>query len=477
VSPSGREGRLAFGLLSSGSVAKTAAIRHRLLSIVLLGALTSVMSVVALMRAITQMARTSRLERTRESLTEEVDRLAKLPPSANELSRPTTSYVGVRGGWLDGPDAPSASQPPPIPDEWRAPLANALRTSAQQNGRVVTETDAGSSTLMIAVEPAQRGFAWTGYLVQPSQFMKPWRWITLALGIATALLVATTVLGVFWFRRSSAALNATLVALGKDLTTPVPSPRVAELTGIADGIRRLAADLSASRENAEQLSRELAQKERLAALGRVAAGIAHEVRNPLASIKLRLDLTAAAHPLPEPTKKALDSASQEIARLDRLVSDLLIVAGKKLGERRELELGALLRARVEALGPWAQKQHVAVRVDGEGKADADPESVARAIDNVLRNAVEASPEGATVDARVIANGKSIEVRVEDRGRGVEPARVAELFEPFFTTKSDGTGLGLAISRAIARAHGGDLTYARGGEVTCFAISLPRRSAS
>src|SRR5262249_13761417 len=160
-----------------------------------------------------------------------------------------------------------------------------------------------------------------------------WRWISVALAAAMGLLVLTTVWGVFTFRRSTSSLHATLGALGKDLSTPVPQPRVAELTGIADGVRRMAAGLLASREDAGRLARELAQKERLAALGRVAAGVAHEVRNPLASIKLRLDLTAATAALPDATRKAIEAASQEIARLDRLVGDLLLVAGKKVGPR------------------------------------------------------------------------------------------------------------------------------------------------
>jgi signal transduction histidine kinase len=442
---------------------------------VLLGALTSVLSVVALTRALTSMSRTARLDRTREMLHEELARLARVDPSEQARQEQTTSYVGVRGGWLDGANAQPAA---PLPAEWRTPLAHALEQSAQTHARATLETEQGAATLVIAVEPAAAGrFAWTGYLVQPSSFMRPWRWITGALAVATALLIATTVLGMASFRRSSAALHATLVALGKDLATPVPTPGIAELTGIADGIRGLAAELQKSRADAERLSRELAQKDRLAALGRVAAGIAHEVRNPLASIKLRLDLAAAAHALPEATRKALDAASQEIARLDRLVGDLLLVAGKKLGERREVELAELVRARVEALQPWAASHEVqvAVRADGDGRAAVDPESVARALDNLLRNAVEASPRGATVEARVIPNGRAVEVRVEDHGRGVEPARAAELFEPFFTTKADGTGLGLAISRAIARAHGGDLTYARAGEVTAFALSLPKQA--
>jgi signal transduction histidine kinase len=239
----------------------------------------------------------------------------------------------------------------------------------------------------------------------------------------------------------------------------------------------MARDLLASREATDHLSRALAQKERLAALGRVAAGVAHEVRNPLASIKLRLDLTADGE-LPDGARKAIASASAEIARLDRLVSDLLLVAGNKLGPRRAVDLGSLTQARVEALRPWAAARGVTVRASGDGDADVDSEAVARALDNLLRNAVEASPSGAAVEVRVGHAGdgaapESMLVEIEDHGSGVAPARATELFEPFFTTKAEGTGLGLAISRAIARAHGGDVTYARAGAVTRFSLALPR----
>ena len=89
--------------------------------------------------------------------------------------------------------------------------------------------------------------------------------------------------------------------------------------------------------------------------------------------------------------------------------------------------------------------------------------MARALDNLLRNAVEASPDGGTSRATVDDDGDAVRVRVQDTGAGVPAGRVGELFEPFFTTKPEGTGLGLAISRAIARAHGGDVIYARDGQ--------------
>jgi len=150
--------------------------------------------------------------------------------------------------------------------------------------------------------------------------------------------------------------------------------------------------------------------------------------------------------------------------------------GRAPGRRAPLDLGALLRARGEALGPWAALRGIRIVARGGGETVGDADALARALDNVLRNAVEASPDGGAVEAvvEVVEDGPGgWRVQIADRGAGVPAGRAAEIFEPFFTTKPDGTGLGLAISRAIARAHGGDLTYARGEGVTRLELTLPR----
>jgi signal transduction histidine kinase len=329
--------------------------------------------------------------------------------------------------------------------------------------------------------PGARGIAWAAYLVPPPTWLRTWQIIVVALTLATALLVTSAVAAVITVKRGAAALNQALDGLATDLTTPVPRPRLRELSDVADGIARLAHRLTRSRELQDDMGRELAMKDRLAALGRVAAGVAHEVRNPLASIKLRLDLavSGAGRHLPPVVAEAIAHASNEIARLDRLVADLLVVASPGLGPRVSTEIGALVRTRVEALAPWTTVRGVAVQVEGQAPASVDLDALARAVDNLVRNAVEASPSDGRVHIAVGLRGDAATIRVEDHGAGVPAARVSELFEPFFTTKPNGTGLGLAICRSIARAHGGDVTFTRrqNDATTCVELTVARWSSA
>jgi signal transduction histidine kinase len=417
-----------------------------------------------------------RVERVHDGVAEEVDKIAKNPASVDE---PYTTWIGMRGGtWTDA-HGPSVAPPA----GWEDAMQRAVRASQESHGRVVTETPAGDATLVMAAEPsapeAEVGSppltAWAGFMVRPMPSLLVWQWIVITLAAATVLLVATTAYAIVTVNRGAAALRTSLGALASDLSAPIPRPKLRELSDVADGIARLAENLKRARAEEERLGQELSQQERLAALGRVVAGVAHEVRNPLASIKLRLDLAATGGALPLTAEKAIAHAASEIMRLDRLVADLLVVAGRSTGPRVATSLGALARARVEALSPWSAERGVTVTVTGDAIAPVHADAIARAIDNLLRNAIEASARGDTVAIAIRAPRSDVaSLRVEDRGKGVAPERVTELFEPFFTTKSEGTGLGLAISRAIARQHGGDVTYARAGEVTSFELVLGAR---
>jgi signal transduction histidine kinase len=449
-------------------------IRHRLLAVAVLGLVTAALSGDALYRAIS-VTRAQRLERGREAVRDEIDRLAALGPAS--IASTVSTVVGMRAGLAVGADAP-ARIAAVVPPSWRAAMQATAARAAGTGAPADAEAEIDGGQLVARVAPGPGGaLLWAADPVRPSATLQSWRLVIVALAFSALLLVASASYSLVTVRRAAAGLQGALTALGDDLTTPVPRSEIRELDDIAVGIGTLARRLEEARRIQERMGRDLARQERLAALGRVVAGVAHEVRNPLASIKLRLDLAAGGSALPPDARAAIDHASSEITRLDRLVADLLIVSGRALGTQAPLDVGALVRSRAEALGPWAALRRVTIEARGAGRATGDGDALARALDNVLRNAVEASPEGAVVEATVEADDDRVRVRVADRGAGVPPGRAGEIFEPFFTTKPDGTGLGLAISRAIARAHGGDLTYTRAGEMTSLELTLPGARAA
>jgi signal transduction histidine kinase len=384
-----------------------------------------------------------------------------------------TTMLGMRGGHVAsaaGFDDPAAALDPAS----REALKRALEVAEASPEAAVLDEEVSDQVLVVgAVKEANGSFAWVAYAVHPPSFALAWRIIVITLTVATTLLVATALRAVVSVQRGAAALNAALAALATDLAAPVPRPQIRELAEVGDGIAALARALGAAQVDKERLAAELARRERLASLGRVAAGVAHEVRNPLASIKLRVDLGRQRASTTPELARELASVSDEITRLDRLVADLLVVAGRRTGPLVPTSLEALVERRVALLRPWADERGVRIEVAGEATSDLDVDAVARAVDNLVRNAVEASPREATVAIEVREDGEAARIAVRDRGDGVDPARVHELFEPFFTTKLEGTGLGLALSEAIAAAHDGALRYERRDHTTCFELVFPR----
>jgi signal transduction histidine kinase len=389
-------------LARSGGMFLPSFLRAQFYAIAVLGVVASSLAAFGMLRVLA-LNEAGRRGRAHDLLNEELTRISSLPRTASEPAQSTV--VGLRAGW----DSAGA-----VPAVWQQPIADVLRAAGEQHARVSTETELAGFTLLLVAEPVAGAMVWAGLPLRPGAYLSQWRALAIGTVVITLLLVSLTVWSALTFRRSSE---------------------------------------EARRAN-ERLTAELARQERLAALGRVAAGVAHEVRNPLAAIKLRLDLAAAGADLSPKLLETVQVASAEISRLDRLVSDLLIVAGRKLAPKKATDLRRLVDQRVEGMAAWAKERGVGLRVSGGGESEIDPESFARALDNVLRNAVEASPRGGEVS--VLVDGRAIDV--QDVGAGVESE--AKLFEPFFTTKPEGTGLGLAISRAIVRAHGGELSYAR-----------------
>jgi signal transduction histidine kinase len=300
-----------------------------------------------------------------------------------------------------------------------------------------------------------------------------WLYEVVLLALAAVALAGFTVDAMVALRRGADELTSALSRLAEDLRAPVPQPRARELGDIAKGLGAMATRLADARERERALAAKLSGEQRLAALGRVVAGVAHEVRNPLAGMKLRLDLLARAKGLDAAGHEDVTVCLGEIQRLNRLVESLLTVSRAKTKATLPVELGKLADDRIARAAPAAARAEVRLARLGDATAIADPDALAGALDNLLRNAIEASPPGEMVAVRVAMVDGVVVLDVEDGGPGIPEARRAELFEPFFTTKPEGTGLGLWISRLLLEAKGASLGYERVGARTRMRIAFSR----
>ncbi len=226
-----------------------------------------------------------------------------------------------------------------------------------------------------------------------------------------------------------------------------------------------------------QMEAQVKRAERLAAIGTLAAGVAHEIRNPLASMSGSIELLRGAPP--EDAAALMEIIGREIDRLNRMVSDLLDYANPQPRERVNFDLATLVGETLKVfrrdpdldgveVGTAAGSLEEGVTIDG------DPGKLRQVLWNLLRNAAEAAVAGGKrVTVRVARADGMASVTVTDDGPGMEPAVVERVFDPFFTTKKKGTGLGLATSYNIVAEHGGRIQVdSRPGRGTSFTVLLP-----
>jgi signal transduction histidine kinase len=259
--------------------------------------------------------------------------------------------------------------------------------------------------------------------------------------------------------------GAARIAAG-DLDTRIEASGAPEL-------EELAVRWNEMTEAVREHQRRLVESEKLAGIGRLAAGVAHEINNPLGVIlgyakllRKRCDGGMAAD---------LAVIEDETLRAKEIVDGLLDLSRPLPASAEEVDLRALSEDVVSRLGEAKLLDGVAVHVDGGARAPGHPEKLRQVLVNLVRNAAEAVGPGGKVELRVAERDGSAEVVVEDSGPGIPTELRDRLFEPFFTTKPRGTGLGLAVSRAIARAHGGELAAgAASAGGARFALRLPLR---
>lgn len=296
------------------------------------------------------------------------------------------------------------------------------------------------------------------------------------------LLVSVIGLAIFSFltlrewRGGMMKIENGLQKIPNDLSERIDEPKIAELALLSREINRLAENLETNLARQNELEKNLANSEKLVALGRVASGVAHEIRNPLAAMKLKIQLAARSDFDKSKLEKTFAVLNEEIARLDRLISKMLDAGKQKKLNFSLIVPDEILRERLLFIKEKADAQDVKIETlfpTENEKINADAEKLMQVFDNLLLNALEAMPNGGTLKVGSINDADKIIYEFSDSGAGISAAEKEKIFEPFFTTKDKGTGLGLAISREIIEAHDGKLSLSETETGAKFVVELPR----
>jgi len=249
-----------------------------------------------------------------------------------------------------------------------------------------------------------------------------------------------------------------------------------------------------------ELERGARSSERLAEQAKMTGGLAHEIKNPLSTIGLNVqllqeDLSEIAGQVGEDSEtgqqvgrvqRRLGSLGRETARLRDILEDFLRFAGRLELDRQQIDLNELLDELVVFFEPQATEHHIQIRAQLQAKPatlEADPALIKQAVLNLLINAVHAMADAKSADdpnggaceliVRTQRNDSTMTIHITDTGPGIEPDVLHKIFQPYFSTKRSGTGLGLPTTRRIIEEHGGELTaHSEVGTGTDFVIELP-----
>ncbi len=240
--------------------------------------------------------------------------------------------------------------------------------------------------------------------------------------------------------------------------------------------RKMASDI----EQLRQLNEHLIRAEKLAAAGTLAAGVAHEVNNPLASISSLIQILQARHSADEETREMLRLIQTQIARITQVTRDMMEFARTRPPARAPQDINRIVEASIRLANFDKSFRRLQVTTKQDASApmiQADADQMQQVFLNLLLNARDAMPEGGELHVQTLYNKSSGEVAVEvaDTGTGISPEHRAHIFDPFFTTKpaGQGTGLGLAVCYGIIAAHDGRIEVtSNDGRGTCVRVSLP-----
>ncbi len=310
------------------------------------------------------------------------------------------------------------------------------------------------------------------------------RWIAITV-LSLLLLVAVSVASWRFTRPVNELMNAAQRVSAGDFDFTVTIKRRDEMGSLGRTFNEMLAGLRTKQELEERLQR----AERSAVVGRMASGIAHEIRNPLSFINLSIDhmrenFAPAANAARGDYTRLIDNIKGEIARLNQLVSDFLSFGRPARLKLRELDARELVEDVVGLVRAKAEQQSVRVSVRGVGggeegdpldtRLSADAEQIKTCFSNIAINAVQAMQDGGELTITLQPQENNIRIEFADTGPGIAPEALGQIFEPYFSTKDTGIGLGLPLTKKLIEDHSGQiLVSSELGTGTSFTIILPR----
>ena len=266
---------------------------------------------------------------------------------------------------------------------------------------------------------------------------------------------------------------------GMEMDSPLPM----EMTALRQRVHSLIENVDQTQSELQQSRAHLLQAEKLAMVGKLAAGVAHTIRNPLTSVNMRLFSLERSLKLSQTQREDFEVIAEEVRHIDTIVQNFLEFARPPKLKMQSISPSEVVDMALQLLRHRLESYGVQVELDRQHplpEVKADPEQLKEVLINLLVNACEAMGEGGSILIREeegVAEplGRVVVIRVKDNGPGIPKSVRDKVFQPFFSTKEEGTGLGLSIAYRIVEEHGGWLSLkSREGEGTTFTITLPCR---
>jgi len=305
--------------------------------------------------------------------------------------------------------------------------------------------------------------------------------LIVASGGAVAICAVVIIALAYVIQRPMLELQEKIEQLGEgNLNVSVSfASRNDEIGDLGRNFNHMVGQLRESREEIQRLHRtQMSRAEHLATLGELAAGLAHEIRNPLAGIAGVIEIVGRDLPSSSPARAVVKDVRQEIAQINRILTDLLQTARPHKPEIRSGNLNTTVEHAVMLARQQALSKPITIELKKDPslpEIEHDSDQIHQVLLNLLLNAIQAIEGAGTINVELNRHDDSAAIMVSDTGRGIPPEHLPNIFRPFYTTKGNGTGLGLSLARRIVEEHHGHIEVTSVlGQGSKFAVLLPMK---